>query len=193
MELLCTKCRETKPDAEFSTARRNSLRRGRASWCKACYAARAAEIRAANPERSTAIYRRWLAANRERERERVRIYQATYPDRVLLTREKGKLRKAANEKRRRIEDPASAQIRVMKHRASKLRATPVWADAEIIGALYRLARCYIDAGIDCHVDHIVPLQSKSVCGLHVQANLQLLPGRDNIVKGNRHWPDMACA
>jgi hypothetical protein len=41
-----------------------------------------------------------------------------------------------------------------------------------------------------HVDHIVPLVSKFVCGLHCEANLQLLPGPENQRKGNRVWPDM---
>ena len=41
-----------------------------------------------------------------------------------------------------------------------------------------------------HVDHIVPLKSKIVCGLHCSANLQVIPAIINSSKGNRVWPDM---
>jgi hypothetical protein len=40
------------------------------------------------------------------------------------------------------------------------------------------------------VDHVVPLKSPLVCGLHCEANLELIPANDNFRKGNRHWPDM---
>jgi hypothetical protein len=74
--------------------------------------------------------------------------------------------------------------------ASKLRATPEWADHDIIRALHQIAFLYRKAGIPANVDHIVPLQSKIVCGLHCQANLTILPKLDNLRKSNRTWPDM---
>jgi hypothetical protein len=77
-----------------------------------------------------------------------------------------------------------------KRKARKLQATPAWADLEAIKGIYLLAAIFNRTGMDIHVDHIVPLISDKVCGLHCEANLQLLSASDNISKGNRHWPDM---
>lgn len=38
--------------------------------------------------------------------------------------------------------------------------------------------------IEWHVDHIIPLKGKKVCGLHIWSNLQVIPKRINLQKGN---------
>jgi hypothetical protein len=76
-----------------------------------------------------------------------------------------------------------------KRRAAKLNATPKWltnSDFAEIEELYLCARMFrLYTGEEYHVDHIVPLQGKTVCGLHVLWNLQVIPAKENLSKSNK--------
>jgi hypothetical protein len=66
------------------------------------------------------------------------------------------------------------------------RATPPWADHDAIDSLYALAKAYEPVlGVKLHVDHEIPLRGKLVSGLHVEANLRVIPASENIRKNNR--------
>lgn len=74
-------------------------------------------------------------------------------------------------------------------RAAKLQRTPVWLNKGHqleIDSIYELCSAYRQIGFDYHVDHIVPLQGKSVSGLHVPWNLQIIHAKENLSKGNNH-------
>ena len=76
-------------------------------------------------------------------------------------------------------------------RASKAQATPVWADKEAIARVYALRdQATLTTGTPHDVDHIVPLNHPLVSGLHVPANLEVIPAAANRLKSNRWWPDM---
>ncbi len=66
-----------------------------------------------------------------------------------------------------------------RRRATLLQATPIWVDNS------QLIKIYMECPINYEVDHIIPLNSPIVCGLHVPWNLQYLTRRDNRSKGNR--------
>ena len=76
-------------------------------------------------------------------------------------------------------------IRRRRHR----QATPLWVTAEEraqIRALYVEAQKITKSlGIPYEVDHIYPLISDQVCGLHVLANLQIIPKSENLKKSNQ--------
>lgn len=57
---------------------------------------------------------------------------------------------------------------------------PAWSETKEIQEFY--SKC--PEGY--HVDHIIPLQGKTVSGLHVLSNLQYLPAKENLAKGNKY-------
>jgi len=74
----------------------------------------------------------------------------------------------------------------LKRRTCKKQASPSWYEKEQISTLYQkrdeLSKLW---GIQLHVDHIVPLQGKNVCGLHCLDNLQLIEAKLNQKKYNK--------
>lgn len=44
-------------------------------------------------------------------------------------------------------------------------------------------------GFEWHIDHIVPLNHKDACGLHVACNFQVVPALWNVTKGNRNMDE----
>lgn len=139
-------------------------------------AARTAKWRESNKERGEQKRDEWSANNKERV---AAIKRAWY--------ERNKAGALANAKAWKAKNPGSQYQEASMRRQAK----PVWANDFFIKEAYALAklrehRC----GGRWHVDHIVPIKSSVVCGLHCETNLRVIPAKENIAKGNRHWPDM---
>ena len=98
-----------------------------------------------------------------------------------------KNRETVLEKRKlnRLSSPEKHKALLSKRRAAKKRAVPQWYESELIIKVYEKA-----SEFGWHVDHIVPLQSDIVCGLHCWHNLQILTPKLNMQKSNRYWPEM---
>lgn len=71
-------------------------------------------------------------------------------------------------------------------RAVKINAMPMWYEHEKCKEMYTESIALTKStGIQHHVDHIVPLRNKLVCGLHCIDNLQILTAEENMKKGNK--------
>ena len=157
--------------------------------------ARAAAHRAANPEKHKAATLAWRTANKERFAAMKRAYRAANAQHVKTYRKAqydlNRERELLGMKAWKRGNPGKNAEYVTKRQAAKIQAIPPWADLTAIGEIYeaRVAAQELFE-IPVHVDHTVPLISKLVCGLHVEANLCLLPGPENSRKSNRTWPDM---
>jgi hypothetical protein len=106
-------------------------------------------------------------------------------------KQSNQLQNSASKKAWRENNKSKVNANNAKRRATKLQATPGWCEVEQIKELYTQSEVITEeTGILHHVDHIVPLQSDIVSGLHCLANLQIIPAVDNLSKNNHHWPDM---
>lgn len=68
----------------------------------------------------------------------------------------------------------------------KMNATPAWANKEEIEKIYEEAARLRGLGQDVEVDHIIPLNGKNICGLHIETNLQIITAAENRLKGARY-------
>lgn len=189
----CCVCNLEKDLDEFY-ARTKSLD-GKQPRCKACH---------------KEFKKKWEAANRDKKREYDRKSWTKHRDKRIQQstqwRENNKERKKlidslwaknnrdkANENNRRwaSKNKDYRRANCAKRRAQKLKATVSWSNDFFIQEAYSLAALRTSLfNFEWEVDHIVPLRNPAVCGLHCEANLQVIPQKDNGSKGNRWWPDM---
>ena len=167
----CSKCNQRKDVSEFYRRARNKDRLQ--TWCKLCTSKANAKCYAESKEHRAAINARWKKDNRERVNAQSRARAAA-----------NKEKQSARCKAWRIRNKEYDAFRVKYRKAMIMQAIPKWADRQDILDVYKEAQSF-----GLHVDHIVPLTSKLVCGLHVWDNLQLLALSHNRAKGNRWWPD----
>lgn len=162
MEKVCPKCKNSKDFSCFHKHKGKPF--GLAIWCKEC-------------AKSSA--KRWYDNRDPKERLAVkRAYQERNRDKV---NEYNNAWFKAN--------PEVRNAKEGRRRARKLNATPNWLSDEHhahIKRTYKLALLMEEiTGSQYHVDHIVPLQGKNVCGLHVPWNLQALRADLNLSKSNK--------
>lgn len=147
------------------------MKDGRLNHCKSCRSGYLSTWKDKNP----GAYANWIAENRERKRKGFSQWRLINKDRC-----------AKNFARWAKENPGRLAAKSMKRHAAKLKATVPWANHAAIRGIYREAAALTRAtGEPHHVDHIVPLQGKNVCGLHCEQNLQILTRFQNISKHNR--------
>jgi hypothetical protein len=175
----CNKCSSLKPLTEFY--KNHKAPDGKAYACKTCANAAVKQWAGQNREKAYAYQKTSRTKNIEHYNEKSREWARANPEKAV---EKTKRWTAKN--------MAVKLAHTAARRAQKLKATPAWANRERIQALYSEMAQWNKANPDnpVHVDHIVPLVSNTVCGLHCEQNLRIIHSTENYSKGNRYWPDM---
>jgi len=166
------------------------------------------EWRKANPDSVKKANAHWRSENKERFEEMQRVWREKNVDKLrayrAATYEKNKekenaqatLYKAENKERiarhqaeRLKQFPELNRFARSLRRAAEKAAMPKWANRKKMREIYaECVRVSEATGIPHHVDHIYPLKSDWICGLHCEANLQILPAAVNQAKSNRPWP-----
>jgi 5-methylcytosine-specific restriction endonuclease McrA len=158
---ICSKCKLEKSVEEFY--KKASHKDGLQSSCKDCHNILCKKWTTNNSEKISQNGKRWRQENKEYDKFYHQVWARNNPELI------------ANKKAR--------------YRARKLKAMPKWLNnnqLEQIKLIYtecNIINCI--SGIKHHVDHIIPLQGKEVCGLHVPWNLQILEEVENLSKYNK--------
>lgn len=173
---LCTKCKIILPIENF-TLRNSGRDLGlHLSACKSCISKKSKEYRLEYPDR--------VKTTNESRKDLTKITRAKY--RIKNSNHEKLVTKLWRQNNMPIVNSNTA-----RRRSKKLNATPNWVNFEYIKLFYSMSKeAELETGIKHNVDHIVPLQSDYVCGLHCEDNLQVLSNIFNLSKGNRIWPSM---
>lgn len=158
----CSRCKELKPTSEFY---KNSLSKDGLSYqCVACR-------------------KSYYESNKQKHSEKMKEHYAqnhqSYKDRAKRWKSKNRAKHNAS---------------CMERHVLKVSRSPEWAKELtdlVCSEAYDKAKRLSDlTGVPYEVDHIVPLRGKTVCGLHIYSNLQVIPASENRSKKHLWWPDM---
>jgi hypothetical protein len=148
----CTVCHIEKNLADFYQRSRSPD--GHEAMCKQCRLASNRAWVTNNKARHEELTRDWYQRNKEQHLANSKDWYAANRHRKLAST-------TAREERCRL-------------------ATPIWADRAAIISVYEHARRMTqETGVQYDVDHIIPLHGKAVSGLHIPANLQVIPSAEN--------------
>jgi hypothetical protein len=172
----CPGCLEIKEHSLFHKTTKRSD--GLSFFCKQCKSKKDKEYRDKNSQKLLAQKKEYYKRNKERMDEQGRLNYQKKKDEYKQRARKWKL-----------ENRARHNELCMQRHVSKLKAIPSWLSSiqkARIHEFYEVSLAIgMQTGIKQHVDHIIPLKSPIVCGLHVDWNLQILSASENCSKSNR--------
>ena len=190
---LCCKCKIVKSKTDFYANK--SAKDGLNTFCKPCH--KADNIARKKQKRQNAEFKlkeleykkEYRSRTVDQRKNYMKQWHEKHAEQQIAYREQ--YRKDNNEyfKLYAKINKHTVNARTRRRQASKLQRTPKWLtddDHWMIEQAYELAALRTDMfGFYWHVDHILPLQGKTVSGLHVPTNLQVITAKQNYIKSNR--------
>ena len=185
---FCATCKLEKPESAFS--RKADAKDGLYPHCKACKVEKDRAYRVANHEKLLAHDKaRYLDRAEQQKAAAINRYRANSEDHkaaMQIWSEQNRDRSNAIKKAYKARNPGKTLAAIRKRQTRKMQAMPAWSNEFFIEEAYNLAKLREQiTGGKWHVDHVIPLQGKTVCGLHVETNLQVIPAVLNMRKHNK--------
>jgi 5-methylcytosine-specific restriction endonuclease McrA len=178
---ICSKCKIEKQLTNFS--KRSGTKDGLRSCCKDCDRLYAKE----NIDKIKSY--RMSEKNKEKRRLEYKLNHDSFLEykRNYKIKNKDKIRLVDINWRSLNQEKVNANR--MKYIATQLQATPPWLTKEQLKQMQEVYKKALELykldGVKRHVDHIIPLKGKTVSGLHVPWNLQILTATENMQKSNK--------
>lgn len=187
MSKSCNTCGELKPLSAFPL--RKASVDGLAYTCRSCDNARRKVNYLKRHAEELAAHQVWREANQEKARSIINAWTAQNFERKAASdkawREANKTRLNEEKKAYRRAHRGQYNAYFSAYKLLRKARVPAWANLGEIKAVYEHAGSLRALGLDVHVDHIIPLNGKTVSGLHVQNNLRVILASDNLAKGNK--------
>ncbi len=159
----CIKCCYSKPVSEFH--KNATYTSGLDGRCKVCKKEAHRANYLINKQEILAANKAWSKANPDKCRAIGRAFSKKYPEKFAA--------KAA--KRRYLYNAGSINLTL----SQKVEMEYLYMYNSIMPG-------------DWEVDHIVPLNGKTICGLHIPENLQVISQKENRMKTNKFNGDNLC-
>jgi len=178
---ICSLCKETKSVDNFVKSVSN--KDGYGNQCKSCQSEYFYEYHRKNSERKRQYDKNRYKSKKEEISKRGKEYYKKNKEIVKQRqREWGK------------NNPDKVRKQSSEKRSKKKNSIPPWLtnkQKHEIYLMHVLAKALErETGIKYHVDHIIPLTNKNLCGLHVPWNLRVIPEKDNMRKNNQFIPEL---
>jgi len=193
----CSKCKKVKNKSEFT--KRKDSKCGVVSACKMCHKLISIEYRKQNHERILKSSREWRYRNKDNKLYKLKNLESSnsyysknkekcnYRSKCYRDNNKEKL--ASYDKKYRENNKDIKNSICAKRMAKKKSSTFINTnyEKEQIRLLYKLSSVLSEeTGIKHHVDHILPIQGKLICGFHCLNNLQVITQKENSKKSNKY-------
>jgi len=176
----CNTCFKKKSIQEYYLKSNGKITDHRCKYCTSKYKK---EYRSDNYDRVRNQEDVWKHDNKEAIKQSQDKYRENNKE-VCNKRNRDYYKKNIHTQRARIAAKRVLRLDRYKFKLSK-------TDESKIKSIYKMCNNISKkTGVPHHVDHIVPLLGELVSGLHVPWNLQVIPAKDNLTKGNKFIEDI---